>query len=122
MVSESMAVSESGVSESMVSESMVSAQVVGISISLRLSLGLPLAVHSVSESMVSESTVSESGVSDSMVSEYVSAQVVGISLSLGEGNSGQAGNKDGFDHLGLFLHLVLGGESPCTLRSLIPPC
>merc|ERR1712179_344108 len=104
-------VSESGISKSMVSES-ISVGVVGISSSLRLglrlSLGLPLAVHSVSESMA--------------VSESVSAQVVGISLSLGEGNSGQAGNKDGFDHLGLFLHLVLGGESPCTLRSLIPPC
>jgi len=48
-------------------------------------------------------TISQSVVSDSSVKK------VRIGLSLGEGHSGQAGNNNGFNHLGLFLHLVLGG-------------
>merc|ERR1719500_702362 len=125
VVSESTAVSKSGVSvESMsgisddavvsVSKTGVSISVVGISRSLRLGLSLPLAVSvdSTVSPVVSESmAVSESGVSKSTVSMVsgisetgVSVSVVGISLSLGEGNGGQAGNKDGFNHLGLFLH------------------
>merc|ERR1712080_762236 len=89
----------------------VSVSVVRISLGLglRLSISRPLAVSKVSVSKVSESSVSESSVSTK------SAVNMGIGLSLGESHSGQGSNKNGFNHLGLFLHLVLGGESPCTL-------
>merc|ERR1712180_230013 len=101
-VDESMAVSES-----------MSVSVERISLGLRLSFSLPLAIDETMAISISYVTISES-ISQSVVSKSISGvSQVRIGLSLGEGHSGQAGNNNGFNHLGLFPHLVLGGESPC---------
>merc|ERR1712243_223272 len=114
VVSEAAIVSESMSIVSGVTKTM-SVQEVGISLGLglglRLGLSLPLAIDetmAISESIaISEMTVSNMTKS---VSE-TGVPHIGISLSLGEGHSSQGGNNNGFNHLGLFLHLVLGGES-----------
>merc|ERR1711964_908189 len=104
-VSESMAiVSEVSCVSKVSSVSKSVSVVVRISLGLRLSISLPLAID---ETIAISYTISHSVVSESSVKQ------VRIGLSLGEGHSSQGGNNNGFNHFGLFLHLVLGGESPC---------
>merc|ERR1712243_463366 len=106
VVSESMSI-VSGVTKT------TSVQEVGISLGLGLGLSLPLAID---ETMAISESIAISKMTVSNMTKSVSETGVphiGISLSLGEGHSSQGGNNNGFNHLGLFLHLVLGGESPC---------
>merc|ERR1711890_13236 len=93
--------------------SIVSTIVVGISSRLGISISRPLAI-AIESIAIAESIVSNAiAIAQTMAIEQEGISIsLRLGISISHGNSHQAGKNNGL-HDWLFLHLVLGGESPC---------